>query len=144
MVHLHSVTTTNSEKKRQQIACNNLAPSQDLACEDLQDEKRCETHRLLGEILLQNGNIDEKTLKKILEKQHESGTRLGELLQQNNLVTEEIVRQAICEQLNISFVDLSKIEIDTTLNRIINYNYALRQNIVPIAITDTRYTEKCI
>ena len=77
--------------------------------QNLQDEtleKKCEIHRLLGEILLQNGSIDEKTLKKILEKQHESGARLGELLQKSNLVSEEIVRQAICEQLKIPFVDL--------------------------------------
>jgi type IV pilus assembly protein PilB len=143
MVHLHSVTTTISEKKRQQIACNNLAGSPDLAYEDLQDEtleKKCEIHKLLGEILLQNGSIDEKTLKKILERQQESGIRIGELLQQNNLVSEVVVRKAICEQLKIPFVDLSRIEIDTTLNRIINYNYALRQNIVPIAITDTSLT----
>ncbi|MEA1921935.1 MAG: GspE/PulE family protein [Pseudomonadota bacterium] len=143
MVQLHSVTTTISEKKRQQIVCNNLAGNQDLVCEDLLDEnleKKCEIHRLLGEILLQNGSIDEKTLKKILERQQESGIRIGELLLKNNLVSEVVVRKAICEQLKIPFVDLSGIEIDTTLNRIINYNYALRQNIVPIAITDTSLT----
>ncbi len=140
-MHLYSVTA--SEKNRQQTACDNLAGSQDVSPEDLHDEvfeQKCEIHKLLGEILLQNGSVDKKTLDKILETQHESGMRLGELLQQNNLVSEEVVRQAICKQLNIPFVDLSRIEIDTTLNRIINYNYALRQNIVPIAKTDTSLT----
>ena len=143
MVHLRSVTDSIPEKKRQHTSCNDLTDNLDLACEDLQDEtllKKCEIHKFLGEILLQNGSIDKKTLDKILEKQHESGTRLGELLLQNNLVSEEIVRLAICEQLNIPFVDLSKIEINTALSRIINYNYALRYNIVPIAITDTSLT----
>lgn len=140
-MHLYSVTA--SEKNRQQTACDNLAGSQDVSPEDLHDEvfeQKCEIHKLLGEILLQNGSVDKKTLDKILETQHESGMRLGELLQQNNLVSEEVVRQAICKQLNIPFVDLSRIEIDTTLNRIINYNYALRQNIVPIAKTETSLT----
>ena len=141
MVQLYSVTA--SEKNRRQIACDDLTGSQDVPHEDLQDEafeKKREIHRLLGEILLRNGSINKKTLKKVLESQHESGMRLGELLLQNNLVSEEVVRQAICEQLNIPFVDLSRIEIDTTLNRIINYNYALRQNIVPIAKTETSLT----
>ncbi len=140
-MQLHSVKSL--EKKERQTVCDNLAGRPDVPRDKLQVEvfeHKNDTRRLLGEILLHDDNIDKRTLKKVLESQHESGMKLGELLQQNNLVSEEVVCKAICEQLDIPFVDLSRIEIDKTLNRIINYNYALRQNIVPIAKTETSLT----
>ncbi|MCK5681756.1 Flp pilus assembly complex ATPase component TadA [bacterium] len=96
--------------------------------------------RLLGEILLHDESVDKITLEKVLARQNGSGIRLGELLVKNKLISEGELCHAICKQLDIPFVDLSKIRIDTSLDRIINYNYALRRNIIPIAKTETTLT----
>ena len=141
MVHLHPVKSL--EKRERQIVCDNLVGSPNVPHEKLHNEafeQKHDTHRLLGEILLHDDSIDKSTLKDILESQNESGVRLGELLMKKNLISEGVLRQAICKQLDIPFADLSKIKIDKALNRLINYDYALRQNIVPIAKTETTLT----
>ncbi|MGD8367198.1 MAG: ATPase, T2SS/T4P/T4SS family [Desulfobacterales bacterium] len=87
---------------------------------------------LLGEILIKSGLIDEELLEVALKLQKKSGRRLGEELVQQKFVTEEAMRKVLCTQLNIPYVNLRSIDIDTRLAKVINKNYAQRHKIVPV------------
>jgi len=87
----------------------------------------------LGHLLVRSGALSEEMLKVSLEHQEKSGIRLGEALVELNFVTEEVMRQTLCTQLNIPFINFDNIQVDRTLSRVINKNYAQRHRIVPIA-----------
>lgn len=92
----------------------------------------------LGDVLVRSGAITKELLDVALLKQKKSGLRLGEELVKNNFITEKVMRQVLCTQLNIPYVNLDDITIDSSLVRIINRNYAQRNQVVPVAkIGDT-------
>ena len=87
----------------------------------------------LGDVLLRLGAISDEDLDIALDYQKETGIRLGEALIELNLLAEKDMRQSLCTQLNIPFIDLDTMFIDKSLERLINRNYALKNQIVPIA-----------
>ncbi|MBN2706031.1 MAG: Flp pilus assembly complex ATPase component TadA, partial [Deltaproteobacteria bacterium] len=94
----------------------------------------------IGDILVRNRAISEQELEFALIEQRKSGKRLGEILLKKNLVSEETMRQALCTQLNIPYLDLSRVTIDRNLTKIINRDYAWRHKIVPVAMTEGSIT----
>ena len=92
----------------------------------------------LGDIMVRSGVITKELLKVALEGQKKTGLRLGEQLVKQNLISEKKMRQILCSQLNIPFVNLENITIDPSLAKLINRNFSQRNQIVPIArIGDT-------
>lgn len=87
----------------------------------------------LGDILVRTGVISKELLEVALTQQKKSGCRLGEELIKQNFISEKVMRQVLCTQLNIPFVDLEDISIDTSLVKLINQNYAKRYQVVPVA-----------
>ena len=87
----------------------------------------------LGEVLLRSGEITAEQLAHALAQQQKEPMALGELLVRLGYVTDDAVRQALGRQVNVSFVDLDRMEIDRSLARVINSNYARRHGLVPIA-----------
>ena len=94
----------------------------------------------LGEILLHNRLLSKAELDEALKLQENSGERLGEILLKKNLLGDADLRHALCTQLNIPFIDLSRISLDPNLSKIINRAYATRHQIVPVAATRTSLT----
>jgi type IV pilus assembly protein PilB len=94
---------------------------------------RFEKRARLGDILVRSGAITQETLKIALKQQQEKGVRLGEALVELNFITEEVMRNTLCTQLNIPYVDLDNTSIDRSLSRLINKAYAKKRNIVPVA-----------
>lgn len=92
----------------------------------------------LGDILVRSGVITKTLLEEALEGQKKAGLRLGEYLVKKNFISEKKMRQVLCTQLNLPFVNLENLTLDRSLVRLINRNFAQRNNIVPIArIGDT-------
>lgn len=87
----------------------------------------------LGDILVHSGIITEEELKAGLKEQKKTGLRLGEILVKLGFVTEKAKREALCKQLNISYIDLTNFNIDRGLSFIINKTYARKHQIVPIS-----------
>ncbi len=87
----------------------------------------------LGDVLVKTGVITREQLDNALDHQKENGLRLGESLLQLNYVTEEGLKQALCTQFNIPFVDLDTVALDRGLTRLVNKNYARKHLVVPIA-----------
>jgi type IV pilus assembly protein PilB len=87
----------------------------------------------LGEVLLRSGEITPEQLSRALAQQKQRHMPLGQLLIALGYVTDDTVRQALARQVNVSFVDLDRMEIDRSLARVINSNYARRNALVPVA-----------
>jgi type IV pilus assembly protein PilB len=94
---------------------------------------RFEKRPRLGDILIKSRAITPEVLDVALNHQKESGLRLGEALVKLNFITEEVMRQTLCTQLNIPFIDLDNINVDRSLAKLINRKYAQKRHIVPIA-----------
>jgi type IV pilus assembly protein PilB len=87
----------------------------------------------LGDILLRSGVITKELVDIALEHHKKTGVRLGEALVELNFLTEEEMRQTLCLQLNVPFINFDNISIDRSLSKLINKNFAQKHRIVPIA-----------
>jgi type II secretory ATPase GspE/PulE/Tfp pilus assembly ATPase PilB-like protein len=99
---------------------------------DRQSAARVKRFRL-GEVLLRSGAITADQLTRALALQQNEAVPLGQLLVKLGYVSDDVVRQALGRQANVSFVDLDRMEIDRSLARVVNSNYARRHSLVPIA-----------
>lgn len=89
----------------------------------------------LGDVLIDAGLINEDQLMQMLEKQKGSNKRLGEVLFDEGVITEADLIEALQMQLGIEFVDLSQIDIDPEMSRLVSKNVARSYNVVPIKAT---------
>jgi len=87
----------------------------------------------LGEVLLATRAITPEQLAFALEQQERSELRLGDLFVKLNFVTEKEMKQALCAQLSIPFVDLDNLVIDRTLAEVVDAEYARARGIIPVA-----------
>ncbi len=94
----------------------------------------------LGDILVRCKAITEQELQIALAEQRKSGERLGTVLLKKSMVSDETMRQALSSQLNIPYIDISRLNIDHNLTKIINRDYAFKHKIIPISMTDTSIT----
>jgi len=86
----------------------------------------------LGEILIQREVISKEELQFALEEQKSTGLPLGETLVRLSFITEEVMREALCIQLNIAFIDLERCHLPAELKKLINMNYARKHSIIPV------------
>jgi type IV pilus assembly protein PilB len=85
----------------------------------------------LGEVLVKSGAIDTAQLQRALQEQSTLRLPLGETLVKLGYLTEEVMRQALCLQLNVPYLDLDRLNIDAGLARVVNRSYARRHHLVP-------------
>ncbi|MGM0427007.1 MAG: GspE/PulE family protein [Thermodesulfobacteriota bacterium] len=94
----------------------------------------------IGDILVRSGLVTQGDIKRALKHQQESGLRLGEALVKLGCISEKGMKQALCTQLNIPFVDLNDMKLDWRLCSLINKKYAQKHQIVPISKIGTTLT----
>lgn len=90
----------------------------------------------LGELLLENNLITEEQLNIALEEQKAKGIKLGEAIIGLGYVTQDAINDLLCQQLNIDFVDLRKIEIDDSIARMVGEKVVRKYMILPFALDD--------
>lgn len=90
----------------------------------------------LGELLLENNLITEEQLNVALEEQKAKGVKLGEALIALGYVTQDSINDLLCQQLNIDFVDLRKIEIDDSIARMVGEKVVRKYMLLPFALDD--------
>lgn len=90
----------------------------------------------LGELLLENNLITEEQLNIALEEQKAKGIKLGEAIIGLGYVTQDAINDLLCQQLNIDFVDLRKIEIDDSIARMVGEKVARKYMLLPFALDD--------
>ncbi len=69
----------------------------------------------IGDLLIQNGIIDEPQLMQALDQQKKTGQRLGRALIEMGLVEEDQLLQLLSEQLNVPFVQLRNFQFNAQL-----------------------------
>ncbi len=94
----------------------------------------------LGEVLVASRAISGEQLALALDHQKRTRLPLGETLVSLNYVTEEVMRQALCTQLNIPFVDLDQFTIDRKVTGLVNKSYAKTHGVVPVSQLGTTLT----
>lgn len=93
-------------------------------------------YKRLGEVLLALGFLKEDMLKRALELQKISGERLGTVLVKYGMLTEQQLIEALKEQLDVPFVDLSREKVDPKMAAVLPKNIAIRNEVVPVRIED--------
>ena len=90
----------------------------------------------LGEVLLKAGHITAEQLDEGLELQRGTPLRLGQMLVRLGWVRETTMRDALCTQLHVNFVDIDAIDIDPDLARLIPESLARQYLVIPLLRVD--------
>ena len=86
-----------------------------------------------GELLLRTGKIDQQQLQEGLAYQKEQGGRLGTALVKLTYITERQLVEALGQHFGVPSVDLTEIEIDEAVVKIIPADIARKYTIVPVS-----------
>ena len=85
----------------------------------------------LGQVLKSFGIVDDDTLEYALKISKTSGSRLGDTLQALGFVTDLEIAQAIAQQANVTFSDLSETSAPEVL-RLVPFNFAQKHMVLPL------------
>jgi type IV pilus assembly protein PilB len=86
-----------------------------------------------GELLLRTGKIDQQQLQDGLAYQKEQGGRLGVALVKLSHISERDLVEALAQHFGVPSVDLSEIDIDEVVIKIIPADIARKYTIVPVS-----------
>ena len=86
-----------------------------------------------GELLVRTGKIDQQQLQEALAYQKEQGGRLGTALVKLTHITENQLVDALSQHFGVPSVDLTEIEIDEVVVKIIPADIARKYTIVPVS-----------
>ncbi|MBF0568697.1 MAG: Flp pilus assembly complex ATPase component TadA [Nitrospirae bacterium] len=89
----------------------------------------------LGEILLDAKTLSTEQLEACLTNQKASKKKLGDIIVQMGFSTETEIARALSSQLNLPYVDLSKVSVKTSATGLIDKDFALKHSIMPISAT---------
>ncbi len=88
----------------------------------------------LGELLKENGLINEQQLQFALIEQKASGEKLGECLKRLGIITDSELAFALSKQTDKPFIDLKSFTPDETVLKILPAHLARTHNILPLKI----------
>jgi type IV pilus assembly protein PilB len=88
--------------------------------------------KLLGELLLERGVINEEQLNKALKMQKERGGLIGSILVSLGYVKEEEIAQAITVQYGLPYLPLECYEVNVEAMELIPRNVAEQYNLIAI------------
>ena len=86
----------------------------------------------LGQVLIKAGRITPAQLDAALALQRKTPMPIGQALIRLGTINEMTMRDALCTQLHVNFLDLDPINIDQTLGRLVSQRYATRNRVVPL------------
>ena len=92
-------------------------------------------YKRLGDVLTDAGLITEEQLNYALAQQKETKRRLGDELIAEGVITEAGLIEALQMQLGVEFVDLSQIDLDPEMSRVISKDVARQYNVIPVRTT---------
>jgi type IV pilus assembly protein PilB len=90
----------------------------------------------LGDVLVQNGVIDEEKLSEALQQQSLTGKRLGEILVAEGLITEIKLAEALAAQLKLPLFRLTRYHPMPDAVKLIPRHVAERLRLIPLSIVD--------
>jgi type IV pilus assembly protein PilB len=90
----------------------------------------------LSEIFLEEGYLSRAQLNDILAHREDTTEPLGDLLVRLKVVTEKQKLKCVGLQMGVPFIDISRVEIDDELARMLPHTVAMRLLAVPIEVTE--------
>jgi len=98
--------------------------------------------KLLGEILVENGDCSEEQVQEALKSQEEQGTgkRIGEILMEMGHIDQKALTRAISKQSGIPIVDLKKTKIPSQVLTLIDAKVVREFKIIPVRKKANTYT----
>ncbi len=92
----------------------------------------------IGEILVSAGIIREEQLIEALRSQHQLGGTLGENLVRLGFLTEDALLTALSEQLGVQHVNLQKVEVPASVQRLVQMETVRLRRLLPIGFEGKR------
>lgn len=92
----------------------------------------------LGEILVEAGLIDEKTLENALEAQKVQNKKLGEVLIEMEEVEETDIADVLSRQLGIQYIRLDNVKIQKEAVALIKLEMAEKYSIIPLQLSGNK------
>ncbi len=89
-------------------------------------------HRMLGDILVDEGLITRERLDEVLGSRTDASEPLGQVLVRMGLISEKDKVRCIGVQHGIPFVDLANREVEPEVGRLITHTIALRFKAIPV------------
>jgi len=90
----------------------------------------------LGEVVLKAGRITPAQLEEGLEYQRRTAVPIGQVFINLGWLNEIAMRDALCTQLHVNFVDIDPIVIDRDLARLVSEPFARQHSLVPLLRVD--------
>jgi len=95
----------------------------------------------IGQILIENGAIDEVQLNKALEIQRKSGgKKLGDVLIDLGFITQKDFMLAFSKKLMVDFIEIGNKEIDVEIAKIIGEQRSINKKLLAIGLEDNIIT----
>lgn len=94
----------------------------------------------LGEILINEGVINQKILEEALKISNAAGKRLGEVLVEKGFTTEDSIAKALGEQYNLPYIGENILEVDKKYTSLLSAELAYKFNAIPIYESDNEIT----
>jgi Type II secretion system (T2SS), protein E, N-terminal domain len=91
----------------------------------------------LGQLLVEHDILSDLTVKRALAQAQASGRRLGEVLLEEELIDERTLAQLVAEQEELDFIDLGKYDLDADAVRLLPARLAWDCQAVPFAFNET-------
>ena len=91
----------------------------------------------LGQLLVELDLVSDLNVKRALAQAQASGRRLGEVLVAEGLVDERTLAQLVAEQEELEFIDLGKFDLDPDAVRLLPTTIAWDCQAVPFAFNET-------
>jgi len=86
----------------------------------------------LGDLLVQEGKISQEQLETALGAQKDSGKKLGQILIDQGLIDEKSLLQFVADQLNIDYIDLAQYQLDPATAQVLSESQARRFRAIPL------------
>ncbi len=89
-------------------------------------------------ILQEEGFLDDKTLKRVLEEHAQTGTSVLNILKRDDLLNEDQLVRLIAVSNKIEFITLSPDSIDPMVAHLVSYEMANRYTLIPVQRQDDK------
>ncbi len=89
-------------------------------------------------ILEKEGLIDEQTIKRIYTQQEISGKSLLNIIKDQNIVEEQVLMETVAKNNGIEFINLSAEDIDPMAARLVSYDTARQETLIPVKIEENK------
>ena len=90
------------------------------------------THKMIGQLLLENGKIDNNTLETAIEKQSQESGYIGEIILSLGAISENDLNDALSYQLKIPVIALSYFTVEDSVIELVSERTVRKHKVFPI------------